>query len=139
MQEESLHNFRSRKILNFAKYSENPQTFSGLMKENKENIFQWIIKPVIKNLSYLFFFFFFLIIFLKKYYKFLGQIHNPSSYVRDFYFFKRSQYPQLELVHMKPEDAFNGLQRQELIQKFVEIGKVLLTWAILKNVDMVGF
>lgn len=38
---------------------------------------------------------------------------------------------------MKPEDAFNGLQRQELIQKFVEIGKVLLTWAILKNVDMV--
>lgn len=38
---------------------------------------------------------------------------------------------------MKPEDAFNGLQRQELIHKFVEIGKVLLTWAILKNVDMV--
>lgn len=38
---------------------------------------------------------------------------------------------------MKPEDAFNGLQRQELIYKFVEIGKVLLTWAILKNVDMV--
>lgn len=66
-----------------------------------------------------------------------GQIHNPSSYVRDFYFFKRSQYPQLELVHMKPEEAFNGLQRQELIHKFVEIGKVLLTWAILKNVDMV--
>ncbi|KAK6643812.1 hypothetical protein RUM43_000075 [Polyplax serrata] len=65
------------------------------------------------------------------------QIHNPSSYVRDFYFFKRSQYPQLELVYMKPEDAFNGLQRQELIYKFVEIGKVLLTWAILKNVDMV--
>ncbi|KAL0270475.1 UNVERIFIED_CONTAM: hypothetical protein PYX00_007876 [Menopon gallinae] len=65
------------------------------------------------------------------------QIHNPSSYVRDFYFFKRSQYPQLELIYMKPEDAFNGLQRQELIHKFVEIGKVLLTWAILKNVDMV--
>ncbi|XP_034937651.1 protein unc-80 homolog isoform X5 [Chelonus insularis] len=65
------------------------------------------------------------------------QIHNPSSYVRDYYFFKRSQYPQLELVHMKPEDAFNALQRQELVHKFVEIGKVLLTWAILKNVDMV--
>ncbi|XP_031777864.1 protein unc-80 homolog isoform X3 [Nasonia vitripennis] len=65
------------------------------------------------------------------------QIHNPSSYVRDYYFFKRSQYPQLELVHMKPEDAFNALQRQELVHKFVEIGKVMLTWAILKNVDMV--
>nr|CAD7443504.1 unnamed protein product [Timema bartmani] len=65
------------------------------------------------------------------------QIHNPSSYVRDFYFFKRSQYPQLELIHMKPEDAFNALQKQELLHKFVEIGKVLLTWAILKNVDMV--
>lgn len=65
------------------------------------------------------------------------QIHNPSSYVRDFYFFKRSQYPQLELVHMKPEDAFDALQRQELNHKFVEIGKVMLTWAILKNVDMV--
>ncbi|XP_063984989.1 protein unc-80 homolog isoform X3 [Diachasmimorpha longicaudata] len=65
------------------------------------------------------------------------QIHNPSSYVRDYYFFKRSQYPQLELVHMKPEDAFNALQRQELVHKFVEIGKTLLTWAILKNVDMV--
>ncbi|KAL0104477.1 hypothetical protein PUN28_017301 [Cardiocondyla obscurior] len=65
------------------------------------------------------------------------QIHNPSSYVRDYYFFKRSQLPQIELVHMKPEDAFNALQRQELRHKFVEIGKVLLTWAILKNVDMV--
>ncbi|RZC42316.1 unc-80 -like protein, partial [Asbolus verrucosus] len=65
------------------------------------------------------------------------QIRNPSAYVRDYYFFKRSQYPQLELVHMKPEEAFNALQKQELLHKFVEIGKVLLTWAILKNVDMV--
>ncbi|XP_050510714.1 protein unc-80 homolog isoform X5 [Diabrotica virgifera virgifera] len=65
------------------------------------------------------------------------QIRNPSSYVRDYYFFKRSQYPQLELVHMKPDVAFNALQKQELLHKFVEIGKVLLTWAILKNVDMV--
>ncbi|XP_073952386.1 unc80, NALCN channel complex subunit isoform X3 [Choristoneura fumiferana] len=65
------------------------------------------------------------------------QIHNPQSYVRDSYFFKRSQYPQLGLVHMEPDDAFNKLQQQELLSKFVEIGKVLLTWAILKNVDMV--
>lgn len=38
---------------------------------------------------------------------------------------------------MKPEDSFLALQRQELTKKFVEIGKVHLTWAILKNVDMV--
>lgn len=38
---------------------------------------------------------------------------------------------------MKPDKAFNALQKQELVHKFVEIGKVLLTWAILKNVDMV--
>ncbi|BES88439.1 unc-80 homolog (Hypothetical protein) [Nesidiocoris tenuis] len=65
------------------------------------------------------------------------QIHNPNSYVRDYYFFKRSQYPQLELVYMHPQEAFNALQKQELMHKVVEIGKVLLTWAILKNVDMV--
>ncbi|GBP89584.1 Protein unc-80 homolog [Eumeta japonica] len=65
------------------------------------------------------------------------QIHNPINYVRDHYFFKRSQYPQLQLVHMKPQEAFIALQQQELLHKFVEIGKVLLTWAILKNVDMV--
>ncbi|XP_065337258.1 protein unc-80 homolog isoform X7 [Cloeon dipterum] len=65
------------------------------------------------------------------------QIHSPNAYVRDFYFFKRSQYPQLQLVHMEPEEAYNALQKQAFILKFVEIGKVLLTWAILKNVDMV--
>ncbi|XP_025208646.1 protein unc-80 homolog isoform X2 [Melanaphis sacchari] len=65
------------------------------------------------------------------------QIHNPTSYVRDYYFFKRSQYPQLELIQMDLTEAFNQLQSQELIHKFIEIGKVLLTWAILKNVDMV--
>jgi len=38
---------------------------------------------------------------------------------------------------MDLNEAFNQLQSQELIHKFIEIGKVLLTWAILKNVDMV--
>lgn len=58
-------------------------------------------------------------------------------FVRDMYFFKRSQYPQLKVIEIKPDEAFLALQRQELIRKFVEIGKVHLTWAILKNVDMV--
>jgi len=39
---------------------------------------------------------------------------------------------------MKPEEAFNALQRQELMLKLAEIGKVMLTWAILKNVDAVS-
>jgi protein unc-80 len=65
------------------------------------------------------------------------QILNPNWFVRDLYFFKRSQYPQLRLIEMRPEEAYKALQRQELIKKFVEIGKVHLTWAILKNVDMV--
>lgn len=38
---------------------------------------------------------------------------------------------------MNKDEALNALQKQELVHKFVEIGKVLLTWAILKNVDMV--
>lgn len=66
-----------------------------------------------------------------------NQILNSNWFVRDLYFFKRSQYPQLRLVEMRTDEAFNALQRQELIKKFVEIGKVHLTWAILKNVDMV--
>lgn len=65
------------------------------------------------------------------------KILNPNWYVRDLYFFKRSQYPQLRLVEMRSSEAFNALQKQELVKKFMEIGKVHLTWAILKNVDMV--
>ena len=45
----------------------------------------------------------------------LGKIHNPFHFVRDFYFFKRSQYPQLCLVHKKPEEAAQELQVSELI------------------------
>ncbi|XP_039948637.1 protein unc-80 homolog isoform X7 [Bactrocera tryoni] len=66
-----------------------------------------------------------------------NKILNPNWYIRDLYFFKRSQYPEVRLILMKPEDSFLALQKQELTKKFVEIGKVHLTWAILKNVDMV--
>ncbi|CAG7787075.1 unnamed protein product [Allacma fusca] len=65
------------------------------------------------------------------------QIHSPNAYVRDFYFFSRSQHPQLSLAHMAPDHAYNALQRQAFILKFLESGKVTLTWAILKNVDQV--
>ena len=65
------------------------------------------------------------------------MIHNPQHYARDFYFFKRAQYPQLSLVHKKPAQAFMDLQKQCFLLKFVEIGKVMLTWGILKNVNHV--
>ena len=68
---------------------------------------------------------------------FAGIIHNPQHYTRDFYFFKRSQYPQLSLVHKEPSQAYNELQDQCFGLKFVEIGKVMLTWGILKNVNQV--
>ncbi|KAB7507177.1 Protein unc-80-like protein, partial [Armadillidium nasatum] len=64
-----------------------------------------------------------------------NQIHNMHSYVRDFYFFKRSQYPQLTLVRMEPEAAFEALQKQAFMQKFLEIGKVLLAYSVLKRPD----
>lgn len=67
------------------------------------------------------------------------QIHNLQSYVRDFYFFKRAQYPQLLMVHMEPEAAYNALQRQAFTLKLLEIGKVLMAWSILKRSDQVGF
>lgn len=40
---------------------------------------------------------------------------------------------------MRAPVARAALQRQELLHKFLEIGKVHLTWAILKNVDMVNY
>jgi hypothetical protein len=65
------------------------------------------------------------------------KIHNPFHFVRDFYFFKRSQYPQLCLVHKEPEVAHRELQEQCMSLKFGEIGKVMLVWGILKNVSQV--
>jgi hypothetical protein len=49
-----------------------------------------------------------------------------NAFVRDFYFFKRSQYPQLSLVHMNPNEAFEKLQNQAITLQFVELGKVSL-------------
>ena len=55
---------------------------------------------------------------------FSEKIHNPLHFVRDFYFFKRSQYPQLSLVDKNPKEAYAELQKQAMSLKMVEIGKV---------------
>ncbi|XP_042207937.1 protein unc-80 homolog isoform X3 [Homarus americanus] len=67
-----------------------------------------------------------------------NQIHNLQSYVRDFYFFKRAQYPQLLMIHMEPDAAYDALQRQAFTLKLLEIGKVLMAWSILKRPDQVA-
>jgi hypothetical protein len=65
----------------------------------------------------------------------LGKIHNPFHFVWDF--FKRSQYSPHSLVHKDPKEAHAELQKQSMRLKFVEIGKVMLVWGILKNVIQV--
>ncbi|KAG8197196.1 hypothetical protein JTE90_011351 [Oedothorax gibbosus] len=62
-----------------------------------------------------------------------NMMHCPESYVRDFYFFKRSQYPQLSLIHMNPDAAFETVQNQSFKLRFLELGKVLMSLAISKS------
>ena len=59
-------------------------------------------------------------------------VHNPSSYVRDFYFFHRSFYPQLTLTKRDRETATIKMRQAAFQQKLIEIGKVLLTHNALK-------
>lgn len=65
-----------------------------------------------------------------------NQIHNLGAFVRDFYFFKRSQYPQLTLTHMKPEKAAELLQKQALTLQFTELGKVLMSLSIVNTPNL---
>ncbi|KJH51440.1 hypothetical protein DICVIV_02356 [Dictyocaulus viviparus] len=61
-----------------------------------------------------------------------GLIHLPSSYVRDYYFFHRSFYPQLTLVKLDVDEAQLRMKQTVFAQRFIEVGKVLLTHNILK-------
>uniref|UniRef100_A0A915PNH9 Uncharacterized protein n=1 Tax=Setaria digitata TaxID=48799 RepID=A0A915PNH9_9BILA len=56
-----------------------------------------------------------------------NSVHNPSSYVRDFYFFHRSLYPQLTLVKLNPDEAHLRMRQMAFTYKLIEMGKVLLT------------
>lgn len=62
----------------------------------------------------------------QKYFSFTDQIHNLNAYVRDFYFFKRSQYPQLSLLRLDSAEGFLKLQQQAFKLQFLELGKVRL-------------
>ena len=77
------------------------------------------------------------VLFLVVVYKFIflisGVIRNSSHYVRDFYFFKRNHTPKLRLKKMTAEDGNNLLQRNAFNLKFLEIGKVMFSYSILKH------
>ncbi|CAG9539348.1 unnamed protein product, partial [Cercopithifilaria johnstoni] len=60
-------------------------------------------------------------------------VHNPSSYVRDFYFFHRSLYPQLTLVKLNPDEAHLRMRQKAFTHKLIEIGKILLTHNALSH------
>ena len=114
--------FLFKKTHNLFKFSENLWTFSALMKSIIENTFWWttrrvssfsVIKTILSGDHFLF----------KQRFLVVDQIHSPNAYVRDFYFFSRSQHPQLSLAHMAPDHAYNALQRQAFILKFLESGK----------------
>lgn len=64
------------------------------------------------------------------------HMHNLHSYVRDYYSFKRSQHPELQLVNVDPNKAFDILQNQELINQFLEFGKVSMSLSIVKSSHM---
>uniref|UniRef100_A0A8R1DJA0 UNC80 domain-containing protein n=1 Tax=Caenorhabditis japonica TaxID=281687 RepID=A0A8R1DJA0_CAEJA len=61
-----------------------------------------------------------------------GLMHLPAAYVRDYYFFHRSFYPQLTLIKLTPEQANKRMKDTAFHQRFMEVGKVLLTHNILK-------
>uniref|UniRef100_A0A158QN60 DUF3453 domain-containing protein n=1 Tax=Haemonchus placei TaxID=6290 RepID=A0A158QN60_HAEPC len=61
-----------------------------------------------------------------------GVLHLPSCYIRDFYFFHRSFYPQLSLVKLDLDEAQLKMRETAFAQRFIEVGKVLLTHNILK-------
>ncbi|PIO77007.1 hypothetical protein TELCIR_00897 [Teladorsagia circumcincta] len=62
-------------------------------------------------------------------------VHEDTQFqqiLRDFYFFHRSFYPQLTLVKLDLNEAQLKMRQTAFAQRFIEVGKVLLTHNILK-------
>lgn len=43
---------------------------------------------------------------------FSDRLYSVHSFIRDFYVFRRNNTPQLKLLKMEPEKAFEILQKQ---------------------------
>ncbi|CDW58970.1 protein unc 80 [Trichuris trichiura] len=62
-----------------------------------------------------------------------GVMHSSQAYVRDYYQFHRSHYPQLKLVRLELADAKALYKKSALARKSVELGKVLFTLSMLRH------
>jgi protein unc-80 len=62
-----------------------------------------------------------------------GRAHHPNGFVRDVYFFRRSFYPQLNLVRLPEREAFTKLQFQACHNLFLEAQKVFLVSSLFQN------
>ncbi|KAJ8031313.1 Protein unc-80-like [Holothuria leucospilota] len=62
-----------------------------------------------------------------------NQMVDVKSYVRDFYAYKRSQYPELMLKKMEPLKGLEQLQRQAFTLKLSELGRVYFSWIMINT------
>ncbi|XP_071839173.1 protein unc-80 homolog isoform X3 [Apostichopus japonicus] len=62
-----------------------------------------------------------------------NQMVDVKSYVRDFYAYKRSQYPELILKKMDPLKGLEQLQRQAFTLKLSELGRVYFSWIMINT------
>ncbi|XP_063072865.1 protein unc-80 homolog [Engraulis encrasicolus] len=60
-------------------------------------------------------------------------IHYAKTYVRDIYPFRRSVSPQLNLVHMLPEEGQELIQKQVFTRKLEEVGRVLFLISLTQH------
>lgn len=61
----------------------------------------------------------------------IDQIHIPDTYVRNFYFFRRNFYPQLNLKHMDSKDANKLLERA--------VGFISIFFKLLKLIFLLNY
>lgn len=64
-----------------------------------------------------------------------GRVHHPTGYVRDVYFFRRSYYPQLNLVKFVGNEGFMKLQLQAYHNLFLEAQKIFVIYALFKSAE----
>ncbi|XP_065315200.1 protein unc-80 homolog [Gordionus sp. m RMFG-2023] len=59
------------------------------------------------------------------------RMHNPNSFVRDYYIFKKSIYPQLSLLRIDPSSADIIIEKEELLTIVNEINRIQLVMIFL--------
>uniref|UniRef100_A0A5S6PYL0 UNC80 domain-containing protein n=1 Tax=Trichuris muris TaxID=70415 RepID=A0A5S6PYL0_TRIMR len=62
-----------------------------------------------------------------------GVFHSLQAYVRDYYHFRRSHYPELKLVRLEPPEAKSLYRKSAFARKSIELGKVLFTLSMLRH------